>query len=71
MSIKENSYVARRRTIAITNLRKVNQKLRLLVDTPVRLRRRNRIILCDVLENVFEPTLGFTSPDYLRHDRMR
>jgi hypothetical protein len=71
MSIKKNSYLARRRTIAITNLRKIDQKLSLLVDTPNCLRCSERIVLCDVLENIFEPTLGFISPDYLCHDRMR
>ena len=55
----------------MAHLRKRNEVLRPLVDALDREGRGVRVIRGDVLENVFEPALGFRGPRYLCHERMR
>ncbi len=71
MPIEQYSDIARGRKIALSDLRKIRKHLRPLVDTLNRSARSARIVRCDVLKNVSEPTLRFLGSLYFCHDRIR
>lgn len=71
MSVEEDSHMARRGRIAMAHLGKGNEVLRPLVDALDSATRGLRIIGGNVLEDVFEPALGFRRPPYLCHERIR
>ena len=71
MPVEEDANVARRGKITMTHLRKGNEVLCPIVDTLDSAGGGLRIVGGDVLEDVLEPALGFLSPRYFCHERMR
>ena len=69
--VKENTDMAVRGKISLAHLREGDKVLRPVVDALDGARCGLWIIGGDVLEDVLEPTLGFRSPRYFCHERMR
>lgn len=65
MAIKENADVALRALVALTHFRKVDKQLSTIVDSLDSFRRGLRIVLGDVLEDVFRASVPTPQPRLL------
>ena len=71
VAVEKDAYVARGCLITIAHLGKGTEVLRPPEDALDGASCSLRIIGGDVLENILQPALGFRSPRYLCHERMR
>ena len=71
MPIQQDSDMARRCEVPVSDLRESRKDLRPFVDSLNRSARSGGIIRRDVLEDVLEPAPGFFGPRYFCHERMR
>jgi len=71
VAVEQYANVALRGLVAITDLREFSKQLCALVDALDSFCSGARIVGCNIVVNVLQPALGFKSPRYCCHVRMR